>query len=100
MGATLNIAATLDAYALSDRATWLRFANKQALAVLVAGDRRLFNPYGAIVVDPARHPHVPGRLANRFVDWLTSSEGRAAIAAFRIDGRQAFFPAARRDGRD
>ena len=100
MGATLNIAATLDAYALSDRATWLRFANKQALAVLVAGDRRLFNPYGAIVVDPARHPHVRGRLATRFVDWLTSDAGRAAIAAFRIAGRQAFFPATRRDGRD
>lgn len=100
MGATLNVAATLDAYALSDRATWLRFANKQELAVLVAGDRRLFNPYGAIVVDPARHPHVRERLANRFVDWLTSSDGQAAIAAFRIDGRQAFFPAARRDGPD
>ena len=100
MGATLNVAATLDAYALSDRATWLRFANKQELAVLVAGDRRLFNPYGAIVVDPARHPHVRARLANRFVDWLASSDGRAAIAAFRIDGRQAFFPTAHRDDRD
>lgn len=95
MGATLNVAATLDAYTISDRATWLRFANKQELAILVAGDPRLFNQYGVIIVDPARHPHVRVRPAQSFVDWLTSRPGQAAIAAFRIDGEPAFFPNAR-----
>ena len=98
MGATLNIAATLDAYAISDRATWLRFANKRGLAVLVAGDARLRNPYGVVIVAPARHPHVRVREATRFADWLTSREGQAAIAAFRIDGEPAFFPNAAAGG--
>ena len=92
MGATLNVAATLDAYALCDRATWLRFANKQRLEILVSGDKRLFNQYGVIALDPVRHPHVRVRQAQAFVGWLTSRAGQAAIGAFRIGGEQAFFP--------
>ena len=95
MGATLNVAATLDAYTISDRATWLRFANKQHLEILVEGDPRLFNQYGVIVLDPARHPHVRVRQAQAFVGWLTSRAGQTAIAAFRIGGEQAFFPNAK-----
>ena len=95
MGATLNIAATLDAYVISDRATWLRFANKQHLEILVEGDPRLVNQYGVIVVDPARHPHVRVHQAQAFVGWLTSRPGQAAITAFRIGGEQAFFPNAK-----
>ncbi len=92
MGATLNAAAAMGAYALSDRATWLAFQNKGDLAVLVEGDERLFNPYGAILVSPARHPHVHAREGQAFIDWLVSAEGQAAIAAYRLDGRQLFFP--------
>lgn len=93
MGATLNVAAAKSAYTLTDRATWLAFGNRRGLKIVVEGDPRLRNPYGVILVNPARHPHVKRKLAMQFIDWLTSSTGRAAIAGFRIGGRQVFFPA-------
>ncbi|MHA1154143.1 MAG: substrate-binding domain-containing protein [Alphaproteobacteria bacterium] len=92
MGATLNAAVGMGAYALSDRATWLAFRNKGDFQVLVEGDQRLFNPYGAILVNPARHPHVHAREGQAFIDWLVSDQGQDAIAAYRLDGRQLFFP--------
>ena len=92
MGATLNAATGMGAYALSDRATWLAFRNKGDVEVLVEGDPRLFNPYGVILVNPARHPHVHAREGQAFIDWLVSDPGQAAIAAYRLDGRQLFFP--------
>jgi tungstate transport system substrate-binding protein len=92
MGPALNIAASAQAYVLADRGTWLSFRNRGDLAVLVEGDRRLFNQYGVIVVDPARHPHVKKDLAQGFADWVVSADGQAAIAAYRIDGEQLFFP--------
>jgi tungstate transport system substrate-binding protein len=92
MGPALNIAASSDAYVLSDRGTWLSFKNRGELAVLVEGDRRLFNQYGVMVVDPAKHPHVKRELAQAFVDWVVSREGQAAIASYRIGGEQLFFP--------
>jgi len=98
MGATLNTAAALGAYALSDRGTWLSFANRRDLRIVVEGDRRLFNQYGVILVNPARHPHVKEADARTFIDWLVSAEGQSAIAGFRINGEQAFFPNARRRG--
>ena len=96
MGATLNFAVAQNAYALTDRATWLSFRNRGRLAILVEGDPRMFNPYGVMIVNPARHPHVKHGDATAFADWLTSAAGRAAIAAFRIDGRKVFFPAPQR----
>jgi tungstate transport system substrate-binding protein len=93
MGATLNTAAAMNAHALADRATWLKFANKGSLKILVAGDPRLINPYGVVQVDPRRHPHVKAKEARAFIDWLLSGTGQAAIAAYRIQGRQVFFPA-------
>jgi tungstate transport system substrate-binding protein len=92
MGATLNVAVAMGAYALTDRATWTAFGTKGDHAVLVEGDAALFNQYGVIAVNPARHPHVKADAAQRFVDWVTSEEGQAAIAAFRVDGQQLFFP--------
>ncbi|MEI6984594.1 MAG: substrate-binding domain-containing protein [Rhodospirillaceae bacterium] len=92
MGPTLNVAAGLDGYTLADRGTWLSFRNRGNLAVLYAGDRRLFNPYGVILVNPARHPHVRVAQARSFVEWLVSPAGQAAIADFKIDGEQLFFP--------
>lgn len=92
MGATLNVANELRGYALADRATWLAYRKREALAVLVEGDPRLRNPYGVLVVDPARHPHAKSALATRFADWLTGANGRQAIEAFRIGGEPAFFP--------
>jgi len=96
MGTTLNIAVGLDAYALSDRATWIAHKNKGALDLLVHGDARLFNQYGVILVAPERHPHVKAREGQTFIDWLVSDEGQAAIAAFRVGGQQLFFPNAER----
>jgi tungstate transport system substrate-binding protein len=95
MGAALNIAASSNAYVLADRGTWLSFKNRGALAVLVEGDTRLFNQYGVIVVNPARHPHTKTALAQAFSDWVVSPEGQAAIAAYKIGGEQLFFPNAR-----
>lgn len=95
MGPTLNTAAAMNGYALSDRATWLAFKNRGELAIAVQGDKRLFNQYGVILVNPAKHPHVKRAAGQRFIDWLVSAEGQQAIAAYRIDGRQLFFPNAR-----
>ena len=92
MGPALNIAASKNAYALTDRGTWLSFKNRAELAVLVEGDKRLFNQYGVMVVNPARHPHVKKELAQAFADWVVSPAGQASIAAYRIDGQQLFFP--------
>jgi tungstate transport system substrate-binding protein len=94
MGPALNMAASLDAYTLADRGTWLAFNNRAALALLVEGDRRLFNPYGVMAVNPAKHPHVKHAQAQQFVDWITGAAGQAAIAAFRIGGQPLFFPSA------
>ncbi len=92
MGATLNAASALDGYCLSDRATWLAFANKGDLAILFQGDPRLHNQYGIILVNPARHPHVKAKAARTFVEWLTSPVGQGAIADFRINGQPMFVP--------
>ncbi|MEE8188681.1 MAG: substrate-binding domain-containing protein, partial [Kiloniellales bacterium] len=94
MGATLNTASAMNAYALADRATWVAFANKGELEILAEGDARLRNPYGVILVDPARHPHVKSADGQTFIDWLVSPAGQAAIAAFRVNGEQLFFPTA------
>jgi len=98
MGGTLNIASALEAYSLTDRGTWLSFKNRGKLAILVAGDPRLFNQYGVILVNPAKHKHVKTRDGQAFIDWLLSDKGQQAIAAFRIEGEQAFFPNARKSG--
>jgi tungstate transport system substrate-binding protein len=96
MGATLNTASGMNAYALTDRGTWLSFKNRGALTILVEGDPRLFNQYGIMLVNPARHPHVKRDLGQAFIDWLVSPEGQAAIAGYKIAGQQLFFPNARR----
>jgi tungstate transport system substrate-binding protein len=98
MGAALNTAAAANAYTLADRGTWLSFRNRGDLAVLVEGDKRLFNQYGVILVSPTRHPHVKREPAQAFIDWLISPEGQAAIAAFKINGEQLFFPNATDQG--
>jgi tungstate transport system substrate-binding protein len=95
MGATLNTAVGKQAYALTDRGTWLAFANKDDFKVLVEGDDKLFNQYGVILVNPTRHPNVKVKEGQAFIDWLVSSEGQAAIASYKIDGQQLFFPNAR-----
>ncbi len=92
MGPTLNTASGMNAYALADRGTWLSFRNRGELEVAVQGDRRLFNQYGVILVNPARHPHVKKEMGQAFIDWLVSREGQDAIAAYRINGEQLFFP--------
>jgi tungstate transport system substrate-binding protein len=92
MGATLNTAVGRQAYALTDRGTWLSFANKDNLKVLVEGDPKLFNQYGVILVNPAKHPNVKAKEGQVFVDWLTGPEGQAAIASYKINGQQLFFP--------
>ena len=96
MGPALNIAASTGAYVLADRGTWLSFRNRGGLAVLVEGDTRLFNQYGVMVVSPRRFPHVKAAEAQKFVDWIVSPAGQEAIAAYRIDGKQLFFPNASR----
>ena len=95
MGPALNIAASSNGYALTDRGTWLSFKNRGELQVLVQGDKRLFNQYGVMVVNPAKHPHVKKELAQAFVDWIVSPAGQQAIAAYKIGGEQLFFPNAR-----
>jgi tungstate transport system substrate-binding protein len=92
MGPALNIAASSNAYVLADRGTWLNFKNRADLAVLVEGDKRLFNQYGVMVVNPAKHPHVKKDLAQAFADWIVSPAGQSAIAAYKIGGEQLFFP--------
>lgn len=96
MGPALNMAASTGAYVLSDRGTWLSFRNRGDLVVLVEGDTRLFNPYGVLVVNPARHPHVKAAEAQKFADWVTSPAGQAVIASYRIGGEPLFFPNAGR----
>lgn len=96
MGPALNIASSSNAYALTDRGTWLSFRNRGDLVVLVEGDKRLFNQYGVMVVNPARHPHVKAAEAQKFVDWIVSPAGQQAIAAYKINGEQLFFPNAQR----
>ena len=92
MGPALNIAASSGGYVLADRGSWLAFKNRAALAVLVEGDARLFNQYGVMVVNPAKHPQTKAVEAQKFVDWVTSSAGQAAIASYKISGEQLFFP--------
>jgi len=96
MGQALNMAASIGAYVLADRATWLSFKNRADLAVLVEGDTRLFNQYGVLVVNPAKHPHTKVADAQKFADWVTSAAGQAVIAAYKIEGQQLFFPNAGR----
>jgi tungstate transport system substrate-binding protein len=98
MGPALNSAASMNAYILSDRATWLAFRNRGDLAILVEGDRRLFNQYGVILVNPDKHKHVKKEMGQAFIDWLVSPEGQKAIAGYRIGGEQLFFPNAGQDG--
>jgi tungstate transport system substrate-binding protein len=92
MGPTLNTAAGMNAYALTDRGTWLSFKNRADLVILVEGDVNLFNQYGVMLVNPARHVHVKKEMGQKFIDWLISPAGQAAIAAHKIDGEQLFFP--------
>jgi len=96
MGPALNMASSIGAYVLSDRGTWLSFKNRGDLAVLVQGDARLFNQYGVMVVNPAKHPHVKAAEAQKFVDWVVSPAGQGLIARFKIDGEPLFFPNAGR----
>ena len=95
MGATLNTAVGKQAYTVTDRGTWLSFANKDDFKILVEGDPKLFNQYGVILVNPAKHPNVKAAEGQAFIDWLISPEGQAAIASYKIDGQQLFFPNAR-----
>jgi tungstate transport system substrate-binding protein len=92
MGPALNTAAAMNGYVLTDRGTWLSFKNRGELVVLVEGDRRLFNQYGVMLVNPAKHPHVKKDLGQQFVDWVVSPQGQAAIAGYKIGGEQLFFP--------
>jgi tungstate transport system substrate-binding protein len=92
MGASLNTASAMDAYLLADRGTWLSFRNRGNLGILVEGDHRLFNQYGVMLVNPERHPQVRKEEGQAFIDWLVSPEGQAAIAAYRINGEQLFYP--------
>jgi tungstate transport system substrate-binding protein len=93
MGAALNTASALNAYVLSDRRTWLSLKNNLGdLVIVVEGDKRLFNQYGVMLVNPARHPNVKKDLGQQFVDWVISAEGQSAIARYKIDGQQLFYP--------
>jgi tungstate transport system substrate-binding protein len=96
MGPALNIAASTGAYVLADRGTWLAFKNKADLAIVVEGDNKMFNQYGVMVVNPAKHPHVKAALAQQFLDWAISPAGQSNIAAYKINGEQLFFPNAKR----
>lgn len=92
MGPALNMASSMGAYVLSDRGTWLSFKNPGKLQILVEGDKRLFNQYGVMVVNPAKFPHVKAKEAQQFVDWVTSSAGQDTIASYKVNGQQLFFP--------
>jgi tungstate transport system substrate-binding protein len=98
MGAALNTASASNAYVLADRGTWIAFKNRGELVISVEGDRRLFNQYGVILVNPAKHPHVRKDEGQAFNDWLTSPEGQKAIADYKIEGQQLFFPNATQPG--
>ncbi len=95
MGPALNMAASAGAYVLADRGTWLNFKNRADLAVLVEGDQRLFNQYGVLLVNPAKHPHVKAAEGQKFIDWLISPAGQGVIASYKIGGEGVFFPNAR-----
>ena len=92
MGPALNTAAAMDAYVLSDRGTWGTFRNRGTLGILLEGDKRLFNQYGVMLVNPEKHPGVKRAMAQAFIDWLISGEGQEAIAAYKPNGEQLFFP--------
>ena len=92
MGPTLNTASGMDAYTLADRGTWLSFRNRGDLVILVEGDARLFNQYGVMLVNPAKHASVKKEMGRKFIDWLVSTQGQNTIAGYRIDGQQLFFP--------
>ena len=98
MGAALNTAAAMNGYVLSDRGTWLSFRNRGDLDIVVQGDKRLFNQYGVMLVNPAKHPTVKQQLGQAFIDWIISPEGQASIAGYKIDGQQLFFPDAEKKG--
>jgi tungstate transport system substrate-binding protein len=98
MGAALNTAAAADAYVLADRGTWLSFKNKGDLAIVVEGDKRLFNQYGVMLVNPAKHPSVKKEWGQQFIDWLVSRDGQRDIADYKIDGQQLFYPNAEDPG--
>ena len=97
MGAALNTAAAMNAYVLSDRATWLSFENRGELDIAVKGDKRLFNQYGVMLVNPEKHPSVKAEAGQQFIDWLVSPEGQKAISEYKIGGKQLFFPNATQD---
>src|SRR5690606_38249038 len=92
MGAALNTASAMGAYVLADRGTWISFKNKEQLEIAVDGDKRLFNQYGIILVNPEKHPHVKKEYGQQFIDWILSEEGQKAIADYKIEGQQLFFP--------
>ena len=92
MGAALNTASAMNGYVLSDRGTWIAFKNRGDLAIAVQGDNKLFNQYGVILVNPQKHPHVKQAQGQAFIDWLISPEGQKAIADYKIEGQQLFFP--------
>jgi tungstate transport system substrate-binding protein len=98
MGAALNTASAMNGYVLSDRGTWISFKNRGDLRILVEGDKRLFNQYGVMLVNPEKYPSVKKELGQAFIDWLISPEGQAAIAGYKIDGQQLFFPDADKKG--
>jgi tungstate transport system substrate-binding protein len=98
MGPALNSASSMNAYILSDRGTWISFKNRGDLAILVEGDKRLFNQYGVILVNPAKHPHVKTDLGQAFIDWVISPEGQKNIADYKIGSEQLFFPNANDNG--
>jgi len=98
MGAALNTASAINGYVLSDRGTWISFKNRGDLQIVVEGDKRLFNQYGVMLVNPEKYPSVKKELGQAFVDWLISPEGQAAIAGYKIDGQQLFFPDAEKKG--
>ncbi len=95
MGPTLNTASAMNAYAFTDRGTWLAFKNRGDLSIVTEGDQRLFNQYGVMLVNPAKHSHVKKEMGQAFVDWVTSAEGQKIIAAYKINGDPLFFPNAR-----
>ena len=96
MGPALNTAASMNAYILSDRGTWLSFKNRQQLTILVQGDKRLFNQYGVMLVNPAKHPHVKKKAGEKFIDWIIGPTGQQAISNYKISGEQLFYPNARK----
>jgi tungstate transport system substrate-binding protein len=98
MGAALNTASAMNGYVLSDRGTWISFKNRGDLEIVVEGDQRLFNQYGVMLVNPEKHPSVKKELGQTLIDWLVSPEGQAAIAGYKIDGQQLFFPNAAKKG--